>query len=80
MKELNMLLLTIGGLLLAFGYVPWWIGHKDVQILTAENVPTIIAGWALTVMGYVGLLLTARSARREVHGFPVMPPPPKNDA
>jgi hypothetical protein len=74
MRELSILFLYAGVTILLFGYVPWWVRHDDVTVRTAQNIMTVVAGWALTIMGYLGLLLTAKPRRSEARGFPVTPP------
>jgi hypothetical protein len=72
MRELNALPLTIGIICLFCGYFPWLTRHDAVQVRTAQNIMTAVAGWALTAMGYIGLQLTGMAARR-----PMWPPPPR---
>jgi hypothetical protein len=75
MKELNILFLASGILMLVLAHLEWWTRHDAVVLLTARYIVTIVAGWALTTMGYLGLLLMALLRRREVRGFPVQPLP-----
>jgi len=65
MKVLNIALLTVGIILLAGGYFPWLTRHESVEIRSARNMMTVLAGWALTVMGYLGMLITCKSSGRQ---------------
>jgi hypothetical protein len=60
MKILNLGLLTIGIVLLGCGYFPWLTRHESVEIRSAQSVMVVLAGWSMTVMGYLGLTLAGR--------------------
>jgi hypothetical protein len=51
MKGLNIALLTIGIVCLAWGYVPWMTRHESAEIRTAQSIMTVVAGWGMTAIG-----------------------------
>jgi hypothetical protein len=79
MKALNMALLTVGVVLLAFGYVPWLTRHESVELRSAQNAMTVLAGWALTVMGYLGMLITSHWSRRDAQDLQIEVPRQRRD-
>ena len=80
MKVLNIALFAIGIVLLACGYFSWLTRHESVEIRSAQNIMVVLAGWSMTVMGYLGLTLAVRSSRGERSGFPMEPQRPSRDA
>lgn len=56
MKRLNNILLSIGVLLVGFGYVMYYGSYGRVS--AAALLLPVVTGSALMVMGYIGLYLT----------------------
>ena len=54
-RLLNIVLLTIGMALLAYGHLQWSLRRESPEVKEAMFLRHVIAGWALVGMGYVGL-------------------------
>jgi 4-hydroxybenzoate polyprenyltransferase len=54
-QALTIGLLTIGVALLTYGHVQWSVRRESPQIKEAMFIRHVVAGWALTGMGFVGL-------------------------
>lgn len=52
---LNIALLGVGAALLAYGHVQWWARHESPEIKEAMFIRHVVAGWALTGMGFIGI-------------------------
>ena len=63
-KALNIVLLTLGLVLLAYGHVQWAGRHESAEIKEAMFFRHIVAGWALTGTGFLGLQC-ARDNKRD---------------
>ncbi len=53
-KALNIGLLTIGVALLTYGHFQWWARRESPEIKEAMFIRHVVAGWALTGMGFIG--------------------------
>lgn len=59
-RVLCLVLLTLGACLLAYGHVEWAARHESPEVKEAMFIRHVIAGWALTGMGFVGLMCGGR--------------------
>lgn len=55
-RVLCLVLLTLGACLLAYGHLEWAARHESPEVKEAMFIRHVIAGWALTGMGFVGLM------------------------
>ena len=62
-RVLCLVLLTLGACLLAYGHLQWAARHESPAVKEALFIRHVIAGWALTGMGFVGLMGCGRVGR-----------------
>ncbi len=65
MKTLNNVLLWVGIILLAYAYFWCYQGSEAIEVRVDSNLMPALAGWALTVMGYLGRLLSPPPERKD---------------
>ena len=68
MLVIDLVMLVVGLLFLARGYVVWSTWHEDRLWRAILSFVCLIPGWALTTMGYVGLRIEGLRAARHGSG------------
>jgi hypothetical protein len=64
-KALNIVVLTIGIALLTYGHLQWMVRRESPSIKEAMFIRHVIAGWAMTGIGFVGLQLGGDRLKRD---------------
>ncbi len=66
MKTLDALLLGLGLLLAACGYVKWWTARESAEeVRMARGIGYLVPGWTMVAMGYIALRFSPTMSNRD---------------